>query len=53
MYTLLYLFIYFWLCWVFLVACGLSLVAESGVCSPVVIQGLLVAVASLVTGHSL
>ena len=25
-----YLFIYLWLCWVFLAACGLSLVAASG-----------------------
>ena len=25
-----YLFIYFWLCWVFVAACGLSLVAASG-----------------------
>ena len=25
-----YLFIYFWLCWVFVAARGLSLVAESG-----------------------
>ena len=25
-----YLFIYFWLCWVFIAACGLSLVAASG-----------------------
>ena len=25
-----YLFIYFWLCWVFVAACGLSLVATSG-----------------------
>ena len=29
-----YLFIYyFWLCWVFVVACGLSLVAATGGCS--------------------
>ena len=25
-----YLFIYFWLCWVFVAACGLSLAAASG-----------------------
>ena len=25
-----YLFIHFWLCWVFVAACGLSLVAVSG-----------------------
>ena len=28
-----YLFIYFWLCWVFVAACRLSLVAASGGCS--------------------
>ena len=28
-----YLFIYFWLCWVFVAACGLSLVAARGVYS--------------------
>ena len=27
------LFIYFWLCWVFIAVCGLSLVAVSGGCS--------------------
>ena len=37
-----YLFIYFWLHWVFAVACRLSLVAI------VVVQGLLIAVVSLV-----
>ena len=40
-----YLFIYlFWLCWVFVAACGLSLVAVSS---------LLIAVASLVAEHRL
>ena len=29
----LFLFIYFWLCWVFVAARGLSLVAASGACS--------------------
>ena len=29
-FNLFYLFIYFWLRWVFVVACGLSLVAASG-----------------------
>ena len=38
------LFIYFWLCWVFVAAHGLSLV---------VVQGLLIAVASLVAEHRL
>jgi len=39
---------YFWLCWVSVAACGLSLVAVSEGCSPVAVRGLLVAVASLV-----
>ena len=38
------LFIYFWLCWVFIAARGLSLVAASG---------LLTAVASLAVEHGL
>ena len=37
-------FICFWLCWVFIVGCGLSLVA---------VPGLLIVVASLVGGHRL
>ena len=37
-------FIYFWLCWVFVAARGLSLVA---------VGGLLIAVASLVAEHGL
>ena len=42
-------FIYlFWLCWVFVAACRLSLVLESGAYSLVTIHGLLIAVASLV-----
>ena len=36
----LFLFIYFWLHWVFVALCGLSLVVESGGCSAVVEQGL-------------
>ena len=40
-------FIYFWLCWIFLAACRLSLVAESGSYSLVGVHGLLTAVASL------
>ena len=41
-----YLFIYFWLCWVFVAACGLSLVA-------VVVRELLIVMASLVVEHRL
>ena len=41
---LIYLFIYFWLCWVFVAVLGLSLVAVSG---------LLIAVTSLVVEHGL
>ena len=47
-----YLFI-FRLGWVFIAACGLSLVATSGGCSPFVVHGLLIAVASLVEEHRL
>ena len=44
-----YLFIYlFWLCWVFVAVCRLSLVVGSGGYSLVVLHGLLMAVASLV-----
>ena len=39
-----YLFIYFWLCWVFIAAHGLSLVA---------VHGFLTVVASLVVEHGL
>ena len=41
--------IYFWLCWVFVAVCGLSLVVASGGYSLVVVHRLLVAVASLVS----
>ena len=44
----LYLFIYFWLCWVFVAACGHFLVAETRGYSPVVVYRLLTVVASLV-----
>ena len=47
-----YLFVYFWLCWVFLAACGLSLVVASGGYS-VAVRGLLIAVVSLVAEHGL
>ena len=46
-----YLFIYFWLCWVFVAAHGLSLVAASG--GFVAVHGLLIVVASLVVEHGL
>ena len=36
----LFLFIYFWLHWVFVVVCGLSLVVATGGCSAVVAHGL-------------
>ena len=48
-----YLFIYFSLCWVFVAACGLSLVAVIEGYSLVVVHGFLIAVASLVVGHGL
>lgn len=38
----------FWLHWVFIAACGLSLVVESGGYSLVAAYGLLIAVASVV-----
>ena len=44
--------IFFLLRWVFVAACGLSLVAVSGVYS-VAVRGLLIAVASLVAEHGL
>ena len=48
-----YIFIiYFWLCWVFAAACGLSLVALSRGYS-LVVCGLLTAAASLVAEHGL
>ena len=40
--------IYFWLCWVFIAACRLFLVAESDVYSLVAMCRLLIAVVSLV-----
>ena len=45
-------FINFWLHWVFVAAGGLSLVAEKGLLFTVV-QGLLIAVASLAEEHGL
>ena len=43
----------FWLCWVFVALCGLSLVAGSRGYSLVVVWGLLTVVASLVVEHRL
>ena len=47
-----YLFTYFWLCWVFVAARGLSLVVSGGLLF-IVVRGLLIAVASLVAEHGL
>ena len=46
-------FIYFWLHWVFVAVCGLSLVAVSGEYSGVAACGLLTAVGSVVAEHRL
>ena len=48
-----YLFIYIWLCWGFITARGLSLVAVSGGDSLTVVRRLLFGVASLAGEHSL
>ena len=48
-----FLFIYFWLCWVFIAAHGLSLVAESRGLLFVAVRGLLMEVASLVAERGL
>ena len=42
------LFLYFWLCWVFVAECRLSLGVKSGGSSLVVVHRLLIVVASLV-----
>ena len=47
------LFVYFWLCWVFIAGHGLSLVAASRGCFLVVMCGLLTAAASLVAEYGL
>ena len=41
------IFIYLWLHWVFVAACGLSLFAENGGYSPAVVLSLLLAVSTL------
>ena len=49
-----YLFIYLWLRWVFVAACGLSLIALSGGYSSLAaVRGFLIAMASLVAEHEL
>ena len=48
-----YLFIYFSLCWVFVAACGLSLVVVSGGYSLAAVYRLLIKVASFVVEHGL
>ena len=45
------LFVYFWLLWVFVVACKLSVVVESGGYSLAVVHGLLIVVISLAVEH--
>ena len=47
------LYVYFWLHYVFVAACGLSLVAVSGGYSLTVVHGLLTAVSCLVAEHRL
>ena len=47
------IFIYVWLCWVFIAAHGLSAVAVSRGSSLLVVRGLLIAVSSLVAEHGL
>ena len=46
-------FIHFWLCWVFVAARKISLVATSRDYSPVVMRGLLIVLASLVSEFGL
>ena len=48
-----YLFIYFWLCWVFVAARGLSPVGASGGYSLVAVHGLRTEIASLVAEYGL
>ena len=43
-----YLYVYFWLCWIFVAACRLFLIAESRDYCLVAVHRLLIAVASLV-----
>ena len=48
-----YLFIYFWLCWVFVAVCGLSVVGASRGYSLVMVCSLLIVMASLISEHRL
>ena len=48
-----FLLLYLWLCWVFVVLSGLSLVAASGGYCLVTVRGFLTAVASLAAEHGL
>ena len=50
---MIYLFTYFWLGWAFVAECRLSLVAESGGYSPVMVCGLPTEMTSLVAEHRL
>ena len=50
--TFIYLFIYFWLCWVFAAAWAFSSCSELGLLF-LAARGLLIAVASLVAEHGL
>ena len=52
-FLIIYLFIYFWLCWVFVSVRGLSLVAASGGHSSLRCTGPLTSTASLVAEHRL
>ena len=52
MFICIYVFIYFWLCWVFVAMQGLSLIADYRSYS-VAVQGLLITVASLVVEQGL
>ena len=45
--------LYFWLCWVFMDAYGLSLVVVSGGHSLIAVHGVLVALVSFVAEHGL
>ena len=53
LFLFIYLFIYFWLCWVLVANRGLSLVVASRSHSLVADLGFLIAVASLVSEHRL
>ena len=48
-----YLFVYFWLCWLFVAVCGLFSSCDEWGLRFVAVCGLLIAVASLVVEHGL